>query len=293
MLQALHFVKCSSRRRGLACTCPLLISCPQRIPLYKVAATESDNERVCFCVGPAGSPLVPVPKRPRTESSAVARANAALFLLDTAVMSPSLMGPLAGNLQHQAQSAANLGAEIRRAVQARLGLPEPAADSALTWQLPGGSAPHPQELSPDKQSFLRSAGAAAGSQRQDENSGVDVPVRYGVLAAAAQQRIAVGTPPKTGWQPPAGSTQLGWPQGGSDPLQRPLALFAGAGPTHRYIAGKGQDIARELQLHYGAKGSNAGGGAADLHLPTPLKLPLLPGAAARDRPDSAGLAPDH
>jgi hypothetical protein len=76
--------------------------------------------------GPAASPVVRVPKRPRTESAAAARENAALYLLDTEVVSPSIVGPLAGSLQEGpgSKAVAQLGAEVRAAVLEHLGLPE-------------------------------------------------------------------------------------------------------------------------------------------------------------------------
>ena len=245
--------------------------------------------------GPAGSPVIPVPKRPRTESSAVARVNSALFLLDTAVVSPSFVGPLAGNLQErQPQGNTNLGAEIRRAVQARLG---PAADSAPAWHSSGGSSPRKQNTHSARYSSRGAAGATRSprntgqghfSSRDTDACGVDVPIGFGVLPAEGRQRLAEGNPPRPRRQPPGGSTQSGSPPG----VQKQSAQEAGGIGKSLRIESALQSRAGLLQLQTEAavaKGPAAGSGAADLHLPTPLKLPVIPAAAARDRPDPAGL----
>ena len=241
--------------------------------------------------GPAGSPVVPVPKRPRTESSAVARINAALFLLDTAVVSPSFVGPLAGSLQEaQAGCAgdASRGAEIRRAVQARLGLPQPAAQSAPAWHSPGGASPRKRHADPDKHGPRGAAGAAGspkvmGQDRKDADArGVDVPVGFGALPA--QQRLVVGTPPRPRRQPPSGPTQTGPPPG----VQGQPGQEATGSDKSGILGANLQSRAGVPQLQTEAAVAKGPAGA-DLHLPTPLKLPLIPAAAARDRPDSAGL----
>lgn len=253
--------------------------------------------------GPAGSPVVPVPKRPRTESSAVARANAALFLLDTAVVSPSFARPLAGSLQRAQQSAcaAGLGADIRRAVQARLGLPPgsptaalpPAALAAATPPRPSGNPTTcAGDSSPRHQHALLGSPAAKASGQDmdvDEAAGVVVPVNLGDLLPVAEQ---VGTPPAPRLvQLPSELKQPLSPPEADRPLQQ-WALDAAVASS--------PGAADQVQAHAGlpplpteaavAKGGLLGvrSSASDLQLPTPLKLPLIPAAAARDRPDSAG-----
>ena len=218
-----------------------------------------------FSVGPAGSPVVPVPKRPRTESSAAARVDAALFLLDTAVVSPSLVGPLAGSLQ-DAQSSFSAGAlasDIRRAVQARLGPPGAPAAAATN------SANDPEQ-----------AGKTVGM-----GGGVDVPVGFGALINAAQRgSLTVGTPPRPYREPPGGSFQPGSPPSAASPLGRQPGR-----------SGRSPDAARKNhagQLHMQNEAEKVKGGVGNLHVPTPLKLPVVPAAAARDRPDSAGFPAD-
>lgn len=238
--------------------------------------------------------MVPVPKRPRTESSAAARVDAALFLLDTAVVSPSLVGPLAGSLQDAQSnfSAGGLASDIRRAVQARLGPPQPGA---------------PAPAAANSRSDLERAGTTAGMGggvnvpvsfgvaadvggvsvpfsygNMADARGMDGPVNIGALISAAQRgNLVVGTPPRPHQEPPAESIQPGSP---------PSTMRLQPGRSGRSPGAADKDHAGPLHMQNKAQRTKGGVGSSVgvLHVPTPLKLPVVPAAAARDRPDSAG-----
>lgn len=235
-----------------------------------------------------------MPKRPRTESSAAARVDAALFLLDTAVVSPSLVGPLAGSLQDAQSnfSAGGLASDIRRAVQARLGPPQPGA---------------PAPAAANSRSDLERAGTTAGMGggvnvpvsfgvaadvggvsvpfsygNMADARGMDGPVNFGALISAAQRgNLVVGTPPRPHQEPPAESIQPGSP---------PSTMRLQPGRSGRSPGAADKDHAGPLHMQNKAQRTKGGVGSSVgvLHVPTPLKLPVVPAAAARDRPDSAG-----
>ncbi|BDA43997.1 probable AP2-like ethylene-responsive transcription factor CRL5 [Coccomyxa sp. Obi] len=242
--------------------------------------------------GPAGSPVVPVPKRPRTESSAAARLDAALFLLDTAVVSPSLVGPLAGSLQDAQYnfSAGGLASDVRRAIQARLGPPQagaPAAAATNSRNDPGmmaGGVDVP--VSYGVAADVGGVNVPISSGKVAEAGGVDVPVHFGALINAAQRgNLAVGTPPRLHREPAAGSIQPGSPQ------SAPSQVGPQPGRSGRSPGAAKNEHAGPLHMQNEAERmkGGVGSGVGVLHVPTPLKLPVLPAAAARDRPDSAGL----
>ena len=231
------------------------------------------------CAGlPGSSAAAEVPKRPRTESAAAACANAAQYLLDTQEVSPGLVGPLADSLQQQretgAAAAGQQGVEVETSGEAMNGLHASDPEAVGRAVLARLAAQH--SGSPVQQASL-----TPGQQQQQlhEASGaVPMDVDAAQAGPVEQQQQQEAMPAKEGSETIAAHEELpaeGTPDETAKEGGKPSLLVE----------------TPDREPDQAAGGAGKGNAAADLQLETPLKLDEdIPAAAARDRPDSAGLA---
>ena len=220
------------------------------------------------------------PQRPRTESAAAACANAAQYLLDTQEVSPGLIRPLTGSMQPlqqetSAAAAGQQGVEVETSGEAMNGLhandPE-AVGRAVLARLAAehnGSSVLQETLTPEQQQQQQQLHEASGAVPMDVDAAQAGPVEQ-------QQQEAI--PAKEGSETIAAHEDLpaeGTPDETAKEGGKPSLLVE----------------TPDREPDQAAGGAGKGNAAADLQLETPLKLDEdIPAAAARDRPDSAGLA---
>ena len=236
----------------------------QRRPSSSRASPQRRQLSSCRrgCARPSGSSRARLRRRPRCSRSSWPQRRRRERPLDAAFRSDR------GALERavQAQLAANAAQRSNRDGTAAAAAQQ-LADDALALALSGVAQHKQQQPVLAAGEAAAEAGAQVGLLQQEQQTGAATSMRGADGAAASREQPAEAT--------------------GSPEEAARKAVEGAAAETASALA-ETPDRAPE-QATAAAKGGNA---AADLQLDTPLKLDEdIPAAAARDRPDSANIAP--